>query len=132
MFVLLPICYLFKMRFCANLNFLFCENNVGILDKFRLAQKSGFKGVEISFPADDALEKLVPTQQECQLDTVLINICLSMCWCLNLFIVVIENMFTEGSEAVKFGSTSIPGEEDQFKSNLKETVDLAKKMNCSK
>lgn len=118
------------MRFCANLNFLFCENNVSVLDKFRLAHKSGFKGVEISFPPDEVLEKLVPVQQECQLDTVLINICLSKI--LFLRNIVHISFIAEGSDAVKFGPTSIPGEEDQFKSNLKETVDLAKKMNCSK
>lgn len=58
---------------------LFCENSVSVLDKFRLAHKSGFKGIEIGFPADDVMDRIVPTQQECRLDTVLINICLSEC-----------------------------------------------------
>ena len=66
------------LRFCANLNFLFCENGSNLLDKFRLAGQAGFRGVEIPCPNSDAVSKdeLVTAQKENGLEVVLLNISL--------------------------------------------------------
>lgn len=66
-----------SLRFCANLNFLFCENaSASILDKFRLARAAGFRGVEIGCPDSLSVESVVNEQRNNELDIVLINISL--------------------------------------------------------
>lgn len=65
------------LRFCANLNFMFCENaSANILDKFRLARAAGFRGVEIGCPDTLDVESVVNEQRNNELDIVLINISL--------------------------------------------------------
>lgn len=65
------------LRFCANLNFLFCENaSANILDKFRLANAAGFRGVEIGCPDTLSVESVANEQRNNELDIVLINISL--------------------------------------------------------
>lgn len=65
------------LRFCANLNFLFCENSsANILDKFRLARAAGFRGIEIPCPDTIDVENVVNEQRNNELDIVLMNISL--------------------------------------------------------
>lgn len=65
------------LRFCANLNFLFCENaSANVCDKFRLARSAGFRGVEIGCPDTLSVENVVSEQRNNELDIVLINISL--------------------------------------------------------
>lgn len=61
-------------KLCANLNFLFAENNTNILDRFRLAKKAGFTTVESVIPNDTKLEEIVAVQKETGLKVVLLNI----------------------------------------------------------
>lgn len=65
------------LRFCANLNFLFCESpSSTLLDKFRLARAAGFRGVEIACPDNLSIESVAAAQKENEIDVVLINISL--------------------------------------------------------
>lgn len=45
-----------SLKFCANLNFMFGENGVNLLEKYRRAHKAGFHGVETGFPTGFSLE----------------------------------------------------------------------------
>lgn len=65
-----------SLRFCANLNFLFCENGGTIIDKFRLAAAAGFRGVEIACPDQFSKDEIAAAQKENQLDVALMNISL--------------------------------------------------------
>lgn len=65
-----------SLRFCANLNFLFCENGVSALEKFRLAKAAGFRGVEMACPDQFSKDEVAAAQKENGLDVVLLNISL--------------------------------------------------------
>lgn len=67
------------LRFCANLNFLFCETGASVLDKFRLARQAGFVGVETGIPETISVEQAVAAQKENGVQVVLLNICLGKC-----------------------------------------------------
>lgn len=64
------------LRFCANLNFLFCESGASILEKFRLAKAAGFHAVEIACPDQFSKDEVAVAQKEHGLEVVLINISL--------------------------------------------------------
>lgn len=63
-------------RFCANLNFLFCENSPSLVDKFRLARAAGFRGVEIPCPETIEPQVVESARTENELEVVLLNISL--------------------------------------------------------
>lgn len=65
-----------SLRFCANLNFLFCEGSANILQKFRLAKQAGFAAVEMGFPSDFNEEQVVSAARENDLKIILLNISL--------------------------------------------------------
>lgn len=63
------------LKFSANLGFLFCENNVNLIEKFKLAARGGFKAVESPFPGKDVShEELLKVKNDLKLDVVLVNI----------------------------------------------------------
>lgn len=64
------------LRFCANLNFMFCENGGTIVEKFRLASTAGFRGVEIPCPDQIPKDDVAAAQKDNQLEVALINISL--------------------------------------------------------
>lgn len=65
-----------SLRFCANLNFLFCETGGTVLDKFRLAKAAGFRAVEIACPDQICKDEVAAAQKEHGLEVALINISL--------------------------------------------------------
>lgn len=64
------------LRFCANLNFLFCESGASVLDKFRLAKAAGFRAVEIACPDQFGKDDVVAAQKEHGIEVALMNISL--------------------------------------------------------
>lgn len=60
------------MKFCANLSFMF--NEVPFLERYKLAQKAGFKAIESGFPYKISLEDVVKAKESAQVQHVLINI----------------------------------------------------------
>ncbi|XP_055387841.1 putative hydroxypyruvate isomerase [Condylostylus longicornis] len=102
------------LKFCANLNFLFAENNAPYLERLYMAKQAGFRGIEISYPDKISLDDLIKTKNETNLELVLMNIKL-------------------GSEPdTAFGSTSLPNLENTFQQHFLDTIALAKKLNCHK
>lgn len=65
-----------SLRFCANLNFLFCENGASLLDKFRLAKAAGFRAVEMACPEQFSKDEVAVALKENELEVVLLNISL--------------------------------------------------------
>lgn len=63
------------LKFSANLNFLFTENNTGMLDRFRAAKRAGFRAIETGFSADISVKEAVAVQRETGLEVALLNIC---------------------------------------------------------
>lgn len=65
-----------SLRFCANLNFLFCENGASALEKFRLAKAAGFRAVEMACPDQFSTDEVVAAQKQNEMEVVLLNISL--------------------------------------------------------
>ncbi|XP_055849604.1 putative hydroxypyruvate isomerase [Episyrphus balteatus] len=103
-----------SFKLCANLNFLFVEANANILERIAAAGKAGFRGIEIGYPSEDLLEKVVQSQKNANVEVALLNIS------------------TNGGDKYSAGPTSIPGGEEQFKTNLSDSINLAKKLKCKK
>jgi len=102
------------LKFCANLNFLFNENNAPYLERFFMAKEAGFKGVEISYPDKISPADVERIKNETELEFILMNIKL-------------------GNEPeTQFGSTSLPNLEETFQQHFLDTIALAKKLNCHK
>lgn len=64
------------LKFSANLNFLFTENNTHMLDRFRAAKLAGFRAIETGFSSDISIADAVAVQRETGLEVALLNICL--------------------------------------------------------
>lgn len=101
------------LKFCANLTFQFQETS-SILERYRLAKKAGFKGVESAFPIGVGIKDLVSVQQETGLEQVLLNI----------------DVGTVKNGA--FGCASFLNSTQDFKNNLNNTIAFAKALNCQK
>ncbi|XP_070063650.1 putative hydroxypyruvate isomerase isoform X2 [Drosophila virilis] len=102
------------MKFSANLNFLFTETALAISERIKLAHQHGFRAVEIPYP-DGELPDVIQAIKNTGILVNLINIKLD-----------------KTKNELKYGSASIPGEEDLFKMQLDETVAFAKSINCKK
>lgn len=63
-----------SLKFCANLGFLFKENNLGILGRYVAAGQAGFRVVEGPFPEGESLETVRETLKSAGVSQVLINI----------------------------------------------------------
>ncbi|KAI8129332.1 putative hydroxypyruvate isomerase [Lucilia cuprina] len=99
------------LKFAANLNFLFTEAS-SIAERIHLAHRAGFRAVEIPFPRSEE-EQVAAAKKETGIEVALMNVAL-------------------GTGEMSLGSSSIPGSENEFKTHLKETVALAKKLQCKK
>ncbi len=102
-----------SLKFCANLGFLFTENSNGILQKYAAARAAGFRAVEHPFP-DASREELLKAKQDANLEVILINI------------------DTGTVENGQFGCAAFPGKQEDFWKNLKNTVGMAKVLQCKK
>lgn len=61
------------LKFCANLSFMFQESS-SLLERYELAKKAGFKGVEVGFPYDFTSDQVVDAKKKSGLEQVLINV----------------------------------------------------------
>lgn len=64
------------LNFCANLGFLFKENDLGIIDRYAAAGKAGFRAIEAPFPEGVPLETVRNALTQAGLTQVLVNIML--------------------------------------------------------
>lgn len=99
-----------KMRFSANLGFLFKESS--ILQQYRDARNAGFSAVEHPFPESQINhDELLAVKLENNLELTLVNIEL---------------------DDAKFGCASLPDKIEAFRQRLDNTVKFAKKFDCKK
>lgn len=101
------------MKFCANLAFMFTESS-SILERYTLAKDAGFKAVETGFPWGYTLEQVKQAKETAGVQQVLIN------------------LKTGDVSKGELGVTAIPGKENEFKDNLKSTIDYAKALSAQK
>ncbi|XP_069969030.1 putative hydroxypyruvate isomerase isoform X2 [Bactrocera oleae] len=94
----------------ANLNFLFTEGGKPLSERIFMAHGAGFNAVEIPFPNFE-LEDVLQAKESTGIQIALINISLG---------------------DSKFGNASIPNNQEKFKNQLNETIEFAKKVQCSK
>nr|CAB3255012.1 putative hydroxypyruvate isomerase [Phallusia mammillata] len=60
-----------KLKFCANVSWMFKESP--FLDRYGLAAKAGFNGVEAAWPYEFSIDELVAAKNAANIDQVLIN-----------------------------------------------------------
>ncbi|XP_028030980.1 putative hydroxypyruvate isomerase [Bombyx mandarina] len=101
------------MKFCANLSFMFAEAS-SILERYALAKDAGFKAVESGFPFGFSLEQVRNAKQSAGLQQIAIN------------------LKTGDTTKGEVGVTSVPGKEDEFKTNLNTTIEYAKALDAKK
>ncbi|XP_041982988.1 putative hydroxypyruvate isomerase [Aricia agestis] len=101
------------MKFCANLSFMFTEG-VSILERYALAKEAGFKAVETGFPFGHTLEEVKQAKENSGVEQVLIN------------------LKTGDLSKGELGVTAVPGKENEFRDNLKTTIDYAKAVGAKK
>ncbi|KAH8404588.1 hypothetical protein KR215_000756 [Drosophila sulfurigaster] len=102
------------LKFSANLNFLFTETTTSISERIRLASQNGFRAVEIPYPEGE-LKEAAQAVNDTGIIVSLINIA-----------------FDKTKDELKFGSTSIPGQETLFNQQLDDTITFAKTVKCKK
>ncbi|EDW45702.1 putative hydroxypyruvate isomerase [Drosophila sechellia] len=102
------------LKFAANLNFLFTERATSIAERIRLAHQNGFRAVEIPYP-DGETSDVVSAVKETGVVVSLVNLA-----------------FDKSDDQLRFGSTSVPGSEKLFRSQLDATIDFARQVNCNK
>lgn len=102
------------LKFAANLNFLFTERAATIAERIRLAHQSGFRAVEIPYPEGET-SAVVEAVKETGIEVSLVNLA-----------------FSKTDDQLRFGSTSVPGAEGLFRTQLESTIDFAKQVKCGK
>lgn len=61
-----------KLKFCANLTFMFQEANT-ICERYALAAQAGFTGVESAYPKTCTLDEVLEAKNNAKVEQVLIN-----------------------------------------------------------
>ena len=61
------------LKFCANLSFMFQNETSNILERYDMAKDFGFRGVEVAFPYDIDIEKIVEVKERCKMKQILLN-----------------------------------------------------------
>lgn len=67
------------LKFCANISFMFAEAG-NLLERYQLAKKAGFRGVECAYPTGFTFDEVVAAKREANIAQVLMNTCNGMCW----------------------------------------------------
>ncbi|KAH8295921.1 hypothetical protein KR018_000699 [Drosophila ironensis] len=102
------------LKFAANLNFLFTERAATIAERIHLAHSSGFRAVEIPYPEGEVPEVVAAVQKT------------------GMVVSLINLAADKSNKELSFGSTSVPGQEALFRSQLESTIGLAKQVGCGK
>lgn len=98
------------MRLAANLSFLFQE--VAMLERFGLAARGGFRGVEILFPYDHPASELAARLRDAGLSQALINLP--------------PGDWARGER----GLAGVPGREDAFRASIDQALAYAEALGC--
>ena len=98
-------------RFCANLSMMFVEYD--FLERFQLASRYGFHGVEYLFPYDWEKEQLAEKLQ------------------INGLVQVLHNLPAGDWSAGERGIACIPGRQGEFQDGVGKAIDYATALNCN-
>ncbi|XP_028134712.1 putative hydroxypyruvate isomerase isoform X2 [Diabrotica virgifera virgifera] len=101
------------MSFCANLGFLFKEEN-NLINRYKLAKQAGFYSVETPFPYGYEKDEVVAAKNAANVNQVLINI------------------YTGDVSKGELGFAAIPGKEEEFKKSMLLTIEYAKALGVKK
>lgn len=133
------------MKFCANLSFMFAEGAT-ILERYSLAKDAGFKAVETGFPFGHTLEQVKQAKESAGVQQVLINLKTGKSKLFQLrtsvyiyyprflaenLSVCVKNITGDVTKG-ELGVTAIPGRENDFKDDLKVTIEYAKALDAKK
>lgn len=99
------------LRFASNLSFMFTEAP-NIIDRYQLAKEAGFKAVESGFPFGFSVQQVAAAKTKANVDQILLNV------------------FTGDVTKGELGFAAIPGEEENFKKSIEETIKYAKALDC--
>ena len=100
------------LNFCANLSMLF--NEVKFIDKFKLASKNGFKGIEYLFPYDYSKSDIKDQLSDNNLSQILFD-------------------FPAGNFAeVERGIAIFPERKNEFREGVHKAIDYATFLNCER
>lgn len=102
------------LKFCPNLNFLFTEGGVGLAERYLLAHRAGFRGVEGPCPSAATVDSVLKAKSETGLEQVLLN------------------LYTEGATGAEQVCAAHPTGIEQFRKNFEYTVKVAKSLKCRK
>merc|ERR1711982_319036 len=98
-----------KLKFCANLSMMYAKEASSLLDRYTMARKFGFKGVECAFPYEFSKEDLKRAKTD-QIDQVLINV-------------------DPGSS---LGFAALVGQEENFMKSLEKSIEYCMALNCKR
>ena len=98
------------MKLAANLSWLFKEEPC-LLKRIPLAEKAGFKSIELAWPYQYSLSEFKAAVDASSLDIVLINT-------------------PPGNKEGDMGLAAVPGREEDFVNGLKQAIEYAKAVNC--
>jgi hydroxypyruvate isomerase len=102
-----------KLNFCANISFLFTEHE-NVVDRYEVAKKFGFRGVEMLFPYSMELDELVKAKEKAGIEQILIC------------------SYPGALGKGEFGLAAIPGRENDFITAMNLSVQYAKELNCKR
>ncbi|XP_033636311.1 putative hydroxypyruvate isomerase isoform X1 [Asterias rubens] len=99
------------LKYSANLSMLFKELP-DLVARYTAAKAAGFSAVEVSFPYDIPVEKLVEVKEREGLEQVLVN------------------SFPGDLKAGELGQAAVPGKEKEFRENLEISVKYCTALKC--
>ncbi len=100
------------LNFCANLSMLF--NEVKFIDKFKLASKNGFKGIEYLFPYDYSKSDIKDQLSDNNLSQILFDFP--------------AGNFAEGERGIAI----FPERKNEFREGVHKAIDYATFLNCER
>ncbi|XP_022109780.1 putative hydroxypyruvate isomerase [Acanthaster planci] len=101
------------LKFAANLSMLFKEIP-DLAERYSAAKRAGFQAVEVSFPYDSPVEKLVEVKEREGLEQVLIN------------------SFPGDMKAGDLGLAAVPGREKEFQDSLELSIKYCTLLHCKR
>jgi hydroxypyruvate isomerase len=103
-----------KLKFSANLSFLFAKETPHLTERYGLAKQYGFRCVEFAYPYSVPVKELVEAKNDAGVEQIIIN------------------SYPGNTEAGEFGFAAIPGKTKEFRDSLDLSIEYAQRLKCSK
>ena len=99
-----------KLKFCANLTTMYTKETTNLLERYSLAQQSGFQAVECAFPYAFTKEELVKVQTDSGLEQILLNT----------------------DPGTSLGFAALVNQEQKFMESLQKSIQYCQAVKCQK